>query len=110
MTWASERDFWSRYLSCRLRGKWRRLESLVGSGWPDTYGLWRGKAIWLELKVGPPNKNRLEPGQIEFALDCERHSHPFFLCFGHRGRAFFFAGMDVDTIVHPPWFSERRLR
>lgn len=83
---------------------------MTGSGWPDTYGLWRGTPIWVELKVGKPNKSRLEPSQIEFALDCVEHEHAFFTCFGYRERAFFYAGLDFTAPVHPPWFSEAKLR
>lgn len=98
-----EKALW-KYISPRLRGKWSRVEVVTPEGMFDSWGVWRGTQIWMELKVGRPTIAALRPSQHDFLLDLLDHGQPAWTCFGYRGQPLFFKGLDFDTAVTPPFY------
>lgn len=63
-----EKHLW-KWMRPRMLGRWSRYEPLLGAGIPDalgTYSELAGNLQFLELKVGHPTIDALEPSQIEF--------------------------------------------
>ena len=102
-SWKTEDDLWG-FLVKRLRGKWYRSEMSCPDGFPDSFGLWHGQVIFLEHKIGRPSTVSFSHAQLHFAHDCERHSVPWWCCFGHRGRVRFFSSPRLDHETEPPFW------
>jgi hypothetical protein len=97
--WDSESELWS-HLVAHMAGRWSRLEASYPEGMPDSFGLWMGRTIWLEHKVGKPDRNLLRPKQIEFGLECMQRGVPYWVCFGYRNDVMFF---DSYVFMFPKW-------
>lgn len=71
----SEADLWT-YMRPRIKGKWMRMENSVSEGFYDLFGSHRGRLLFVERKISDaPNRDLVEPGQIEFAkwmLQCNQ--------------------------------------
>jgi hypothetical protein len=87
--WSSETKLFE-WLRPRLRGEWDRCELIFPAGIADAIGIYDGATHWLELKIGKPSIDKMEPEQISFATKCHRHGAPYWVCFGYRGEALFF--------------------
>lgn len=98
----TEDDLWEA-IRGRLRGEWSRLEAITPDGLPDSFGLWRGRTWWLELKVGKPSLEALRPSQRRFIYSAQARDVPVWCCFGWRHRPVFFLRTDFTRQVAPEW-------
>ena len=53
--------------------QWTRIENRHGGGIPDLYGIYGGRAIWLELKCIKQNSINISPLQISWNYNNFRH-------------------------------------
>lgn len=105
-----EKALWE-YIRPRLRGRmWSRVETICPDGMFDAHAFFGQSQIWLELKVGKPSIKALRPSQLEFLIELVRHGQPAWTCFGYRGDVLFFAGLDFDTAVVPPFYRPSTAR
>ena len=105
-----EKALWE-YIRPRLRGRmWSRVETICPDGMFDAHGFFGQSQIWLELKVGKPSIKALRPSQLEFLIELVRHDQPAWTCFGYRGEVLFFAGLDFDAAVVPPFYRPSTAR
>lgn len=105
-----EKALWE-YIRPRLRGRmWSRVETICPDGMFDAHAFFGQSQIWLELKVGKPSIKALRPSQLEFLYELVRHDQPAWTCFGYRGDVLFFAGLDFDTAVVPPFYRPSTAR
>ena len=88
----------------RLRGWWRRLETVTPDGLPDCIGLWNLSTQWIELKVGKPGLNALRPAQRDFGYERMRYGIPVWTCFGYKGRVLFFLDFNFEVDRLPPFY------
>ena len=105
-----EKALWE-YIRPRLRGRmWSRVETICPDGMFDAHAFFGQSQIWLELKVGKPSIKALRPSQLEFLYELVRHDQPAWTCFGYRGDVLFFAGLDFDAAVVPPFYRPSTAR
>ena len=105
-----EKALWE-YIRPRLRGRmWSRVETICPDGMFDAHAFFGQSQIWLELKVDKPSIKALRPSQLEFLYELVRHDQPAWTCFGYRGDVLFFAGLDFDTAVVPPFYRPSTAR
>jgi len=105
-----EKALWE-YIRPRLRGRmWSRVETICPDGMFDAHAFFGQSQIWLELKVGKPSIKALRPSQLEFLIELVRHDQPAWTCFGYRGDVLFFAGLDFDAAVVPPFYRPSTAR
>lgn len=100
----TEQQLWD-YMRGRLRGTWRRVETITPPGFPDALGVFGGEAFLLELKVGEPSRGALRPDQITFA-EWIGEAIPTYVAFGSRNDKTirFFRPPDFTKPVTPPFW------
>src|SRR5262245_47034499 len=102
----TETALWD-FIRPKLLGRnWRRLENTAGHGEADAFGFFSGETHWLELKIGKPNLRKLRGNQYNFVIECIRAQIPVWLCFAHRGKPCWYAGLDLDHMVRPPFYGD----
>lgn len=60
-----EAQLWT-WMRPKMKGKWERVECIMPEGVPDVMGTCDGDLVWIERKIGLPNRKAMEPGQIAF--------------------------------------------
>lgn len=100
---SDETALWN-YIAPNLKGRWERLEAVTPQGMPDSFGIWRGKTWWCELKVGVPKLEALRPEQRQFAYNLIDDGCEHWTCFGYKGDARFYRNLNFDIELVPRFY------
>ena len=104
----SEKQLWQ-YLKPRLAGDWWRVETIMPEGFPDAMGIFNGRLIFLELKIGEPAVKSLRLSQVSFMLRMSNAPEVHcYVAFGSRTgkNVELRLGFDMNRKMVPHWASE----
>lgn len=104
MRYKTERLLWENHLRTHLSGRWYRVETETPRGFLDLFGFYRGETIIIELKIGKPGVNALEPGQYDMIIEALRQGGPVWCCFNHGGKLKWYRGLPIGDPCEPPPF------
>lgn len=80
----SEADLWTA-MRPKMLGKWMRVENVVEEGFFDLMGSYRSRLVFVERKISDaPNRELVEPGQIEFCKWMQQCGHDCYFVWGGR--------------------------
>ena len=68
----TEKELWQ-LIKRNVPGHLIRIENLVGAGVPDLHLTHKGKAVWVELKIGKGNNVQFQSSQIAFFNESKKH-------------------------------------
>lgn len=61
---------------------WKRIETVFPDGFPDAFGKYDGRLMFIELKVGKPSVKALRSSQRDHIKLYDTKTNPIFVCFG----------------------------
>jgi len=104
MKFKTERLLWENHLSSRLLGRWWRVETETPKGFFDVFGFYKLETHIIELKIGKPGIDKLEPGQYDMMVEALRQGGPAWVVFNHGGVLKWYRGLPMGDPCKPPPF------